>query len=252
MPSNGIPLPSTSQALQRITMLQISEHSLDTVLQAIVDETSAVLPGHVDASLTVLIGSRPATAAYCGQLALDLDETQYGTGHGPCLHAAATGELVEVTDARAETRWVDYMRRAVQRGSLSSLALPLPVSGLAGALNIYAAQAHGFDDAARAAAGQFADAAASTINNVHVHDVVRDKVRNLELALESRAVIDQAKGIVMERRQLAADKAFQLLTSTSQLANVKLRAVAEHLILTGELLTPAPPRAPRRSTRRPN
>ncbi|MCZ2830329.1 GAF and ANTAR domain-containing protein [Modestobacter sp. VKM Ac-2986] len=212
---------------------------MDTLLQAVVDTTTSSLPGHVQASLTVVVGSRPATAAYSGQLALDLDETQYEHGHGPCLHAARTGELMEITDARTDARWPAYMPRAVERGSHSSLALPVPVTGLHAALNIYSTADHVFDRSDHAAAARFARAAAHAVTNMHALQAARDVAGNLEVALQSRAVIDQAKGILMERGKLTAEQAFQALSQTSQLTNRKLRDVADHLVRTGELLRPA-------------
>ncbi|MCZ2813119.1 GAF and ANTAR domain-containing protein [Modestobacter sp. VKM Ac-2979] len=211
---------------------------MDTLLQAVVDETKTTLPRYVDASISVLIGSRPATAVYTGQIALDLDETQYERGHGPCLHAATTGELVEIADARTETRWPDYMVRAVERGSLSSLSVPMPLEGLKGGLNIYATEAQVFDESVRTAATKFARAASVAVNNMHAYQSARDVADNLEVALQSRAVIDQAKGILMERHKFTADQAFQFLAHTSQGLNRKLRDVAEHLVQTGEVLQP--------------
>ena len=75
----------------------------------------------------------------------------------------------------------------------------------------------------------------------------RDMADNLQVALESRAVIDQAKGVLMERYKLSADQAFQLLAQASMHANRKVRDIAEHLVLTGEL----PGAPPRRAAGRP-
>jgi AmiR/NasT family two-component response regulator len=58
---------------------------------------------------------------------------------------------------------------------------------------------------------------------------------NLQTALESRAVIDQAKGILMERHKLTADQAFQALVQASMHTNRKVRDIADHLVRTGEL-----------------
>ncbi len=209
---------------------------MDTLLQAVVDATKTTLPASVDASISVLIGNRPATAAYSGQLALDLDETQYERGHGPCLHAATTGEPVEIADARNDTRWPDYTARAVERGSLSSLSVPLPMEGLHAGLNVYATEARAIDEDTRTAAGEFARAAAVSISNMHAYQTARDIADNLEVAMQSRSVIDQAKGILMERHKLTADQAFQFLVHASQGTNKKLRDVADHLVSTGEVL----------------
>ena len=62
------------------------------------------MPGDPETSVTLLIRNRPTTVATTGQLAVDLDESQYDRGHGPCLHAARSGELTEIADTRTETR----------------------------------------------------------------------------------------------------------------------------------------------------
>jgi GAF domain-containing protein len=123
----------------------------------------------------------------------------------------------------------------VERGSLSSLSVPLPMSDLRGGLNVYAREAHAFDEDARSTATRFAPYAAVAINNMSAYQSARDMADNLEIALKSRAVIDQAKGILIERHRLTPEQAFQVLARASQHANRKLRDVAEHLVRTGEL-----------------
>jgi GAF domain-containing protein len=132
------------------------------------------------------------------------------------LHAASSGELTESADAQSETRWADYCRRAAERGALASLSVPLPVSEqIAGALNVYAREANAFDDSSRSTATKFAPYAAVAIANMHAYDSARNMADNLELALEHRAVIDQAKGMLMERYKLTPDQAFQARSSRS-------------------------------------
>ena len=144
--------------------------------------------------------------------------------------------MVLVTDARVETRWRDYIQAAVERGSLSSLSVPLPVrEGVSGALNIYGREADVFDEQSRSLATKFAPYAAVAAGNLFEYQTARELADNLQRALESRAVIDQAKGILMERHKLTADQAFQLLAHVSMQANVKVRAIAEHLVRTGDL-----------------
>jgi GAF domain-containing protein len=182
------------------------------------------------------------TVVSTGKLAMDLDEVQYSEDQGPCLHAAGSGELTEVPDTRTETRWTRYMRRAADRGNLSSLSVPLTMDDdVSGALNIYAREAHAFDDDARSAATRFGPYASVAVGNMHDYQSAKDMARNLEAALDTRAVIDQAKGILMERHKLTADQAFQLLVNASSRTNTKLRTIAERLVHTGEL----PPLGPR-------
>jgi GAF domain-containing protein len=110
---------------------------------------------------------------------------------------------------------------------------------VSGALNLYAREPHAFDQDSRSAAQAFGPYAAVATGNLYAYQNARDMAGNLQTALESRAVIDQAKGILIERHRLTPDQAFQLLAQVSMNANWKLRDVADHLVHTGELPVPA-------------
>jgi GAF domain-containing protein len=230
-------------AFEQLAAIVLPDHSLHSVLQTVADLTTEVLPGDVEASVTLVIADRATTVVYTGQLALDLDETQYGQGDGPCLHAARSGEPIEVTDARSETRWRDYMVRAVERGSLSSMSMPLgSADEMGAALNVYAREAGAFDHESRRVGAKLARFAGVTVASMHAYEGARELAENLQAAMETRAVIDQAKGILMERHKLTPDQAFQLLAKASMATNRKLRDIAQTLVTTGELAQP-----PRRS-----
>lgn len=228
---------AAAQALEQLGRLSLREHSMESVLQTVADLTSSVMPGNPEASVSLLVDDKPNTPVWSGELALHLDESQYSRGYGPCLHAAGSGEWVEVGDARTDTRWREYMERAVECGSLSSLSVPLPIAeGISGALNIYAREPHAFSAGSRSVAEQLVPYAAVAAANIHAYESARELADNLQVALESRAVIDQAKGVLMERYKLTPDQAFQLLAQTSMKTNTKVRWVADHLVRTGELL----------------
>jgi GAF domain-containing protein len=214
---------------------------MDSLLQMVADLTKTVMPGNPEASVLLLAKDQPNTVSSTGELATDLDESQYETGQGPCLHAARTGEVTEIRDTRADDRWPDYTPRAVEHGNLSSLSIPLAIdqdAQVSGALNIYARRPDAFDEASRSVATRFAPYAAVAAGNLYAYQSARDMADNLQTALESRAVIDQAKGILMERYKLTPDQAFQLLARVSMTTNRKLRDIADHLVLTGELNLP--------------
>ena len=227
-----------AEALERLGRLSLRELSMDALLQTVADLTKTVMPGNPEASVLLLVKDRPTTVVSTGELATDLDETQYERGHGPCLHAARTGEVTEIPDTRADDRWPDYTPRAVEHGNLSSLSIPLaidPDEQVTGALNIYARRPDAFDEASRSVATRFAPYAAVAAGNLHAYQSARDMADNLRIALETRGVIDQAKGILMARHRLTADQAFQVLVRMSMRTNRKLRAVAEELTHTGTL-----------------
>jgi GAF domain-containing protein len=227
------------RALDELGTMSLRQHSMESVLQAVAELSKRVLPGNPETSIFIQDDRRRVTVASTGQLAVDLDEVQYAEHHGPCLHAASTGELTEIPDTRVEERWPDYVQRAAEHGNLSSLSVPLAIEAdVSGALNIYARTAHAFDDDARAAATRFGSYAAVALGNMHDYLSSQAMSRNLELALDSRAVIDQAKGILIERHKLTADQAFQMLVEASSRSNTKLRDIADRLVRTGELITP--------------
>jgi GAF domain-containing protein len=232
-----------TEVLERLGRLSLRELSMDSLLQTVAELTKTVMPGNPEASVLLLVKDHPTTVVSTGQLATDLDERQYERGHGPCLHAARTGEVTEIPDTRADDRWPDYTPRAAERGNLSSLSIPLaidPDAQVTGALNIYARRPDAFDEASRSVATRFAPYAAVATGNLYAYQSARDMADNLQTALESRAVIDQAKGILIERYKLTPDQAFQLLAQASMHANRKVRDIADDLVRTGELPVVSP------------
>jgi transcriptional regulator with GAF, ATPase, and Fis domain len=223
-------------ALDRLGRIRLTDHSMRSLLGEIASLAGSSLPGRLEASVTLLTGDDPITAVSTSPLALDLDEAQYRHGHGPCMHAATTGEPVEIEDMRTDLRWPEFLRAAAARGCLSSLSLPLPMhEKVSGALNIYSRHPSAFDEGSRGFARRFAAYGAVVAGNMLVYESALDRARNLEAALASRAVIDQAKGILMERFKLTADQAFQALVRVSMEGNTKVREIAERFVETGEL-----------------
>jgi GAF domain-containing protein len=239
---------NAAEALDRLGRLALRDLTMEGLLQTVADLAKTVMPGNPEASVLLLVKDEPTTVVSTGQLAVDLDERQYERGHGPCLHAARTGELTEITDTRTDDRWPDYTPRAVEVGNLSSLSVPLVIDEdeqVSGALNLYARRSGAFDADARSAATRFGPYAAVAAGNLHAYRSARDSAENLRAALESRAVIDQAKGVLIERYKLTPDQAFQLLAQASMHANRKVRDIADDLVHTGEL----PAVAPRRNSK---
>jgi GAF domain-containing protein len=110
-----------------------------------------------------------------------------------------------------------------------SIGLPVARQTI-GALNIYGTGEGPFDEATEELATAFASYAAVALANAEVYASTATLAANLQRALESRAVIDQAKGILMERHRVSADAAFDLLAAQSQSTNRKLRDIAGELV----------------------
>ncbi|MGY1760684.1 ANTAR domain-containing protein [Geodermatophilus sp. SYSU D00779] len=224
------------EALERLGRLSLREHCMRSLLKTVADLAGEVVPGDPETSVSLLINDRPGTSVFTGELARACDESQYARGYGPCLHAAGTGEVVEIADAQAETRWPDYTAYAVEQGMLSSLSVPLPITeGIAGAVNLYARKPNAFDEASRSAAVRFAGYASVVAANMYAHEEARDLVEHLERRVESRAVVERATGMLMERHGLTTEQAQQVLARVARYADSRVKDVAAGLVRTGEL-----------------
>jgi ANTAR domain/GAF domain len=238
---------NAAEALERLGRLSLHEMAMKGLLHTVADLAKTMMPGNPEASVTLLVKGHPTTMVSTGRLATDLDEAQYGCGHGPCLHAARTGELTEIADTRTDTRWVDYMPRAAEHGNLSSLSAPVTIDEaqqVSGALNIYAREPHAFDEDSRTASTGFALYVALATGNLLAYQGVRDRAEERQTASGTPAALDQATGILMERHKLTADQAAELLSQVSITTNRRLRTVADDLIRTGELAPSAGPPTP--------
>jgi GAF domain-containing protein len=221
---------------QELARVVLVDRELNDVLSEIVQIARRALPGSEASSITLIRNDRGFTAAFDGQLAMDADEIQYERGYGPCLDAGRSGEVFLVPDMRAEDRWPDYAARVIELGVRSSLSIPLPFQGATiGALNNYALRPGAFGAADVAVAEEVAAFVAIAVANAEAAARATDDVANMRRAMASRSVIEQAKGILMERYKITAEQAFTLLTHASQRSNVKLRDISEELTTTGVL-----------------
>jgi GAF domain-containing protein len=172
-----------------------------------------------------------------------VDESQYEASQGPCLHALDSGEIVTVPDITRDDRWTDYLAHALAHGVRSSLSLPLQADGeTAGALNLYSRSAHAFDDPTVLSAAAALAAQGGAVLSIAVRQAQQVALTSqLREALASRAVIDQAMGILMAQQRCTADDAFALLRRTSQNRNRKIRDIAADIVTAVGGQTPQPP-----------
>ncbi|MFE9750211.1 ANTAR domain-containing protein [Saccharothrix saharensis] len=157
--------------------------------------------------------------------------SQYRAAEGPCLHAARSGEVVHARAAEVRDRWPAFGEQAAGSGVACFLAVPLCVDeDTPGSLNLYSEQADGFRALDVALLELYTTAAEAALRNARRYVRVREHAAQLRQALTSRAVIDQAKGVVMAVHRVTADEAFAMLVDRSQRENVKLRDFAERFI----------------------
>jgi GAF domain-containing protein len=211
-----------------------ADRDLADVLTEITGIARRAMPSIEAASVTLIRGDKPFTAGFDGQMALDADELQYARGYGPCMDAARAGQMMLVEDMRNEQRWPDYAHDAAAHGVLSSLSVPLPFQGATiGALNTYAGRSQFLDDNDVEIAEEVAAWVGVAVGNAEAAARTMEDPNHLRTAMMSRAVIEQAKGILMERHKIKEDEAYTILTHASQRTNTKLPDVAAELVQAG-------------------
>jgi GAF domain-containing protein len=170
---------------------------------------------------------RIETRAATGDLVRLLDQAQYDSGQGPCLDAmdaAAHVDVVAVDNVRQEQRWPGYLPTAIQHGLRSQLGVRIYAEArTVGGLNLYSTTSDTIGPDSVALAQLFAAHAAVALGRLR-------RESHLLEALQTRELIGQGIGIVMERYGLTADRAFDYLSRVSQSSNTKLRDVAADLV----------------------
>jgi GAF domain-containing protein len=201
------------------TLDEISRRALDT------------LPMAQFIAVIVSLEGKPATPVYTDDLAVELDIVQYKADSGPCLDSYRDGVVYIIDDTRSDDRWPEFCSAAAAKGVLSTLSLPLRAGDVhLGAMNCYSRQAGSFADAEQAVGERFAAQASILLANAEAYHHAQALNQNLTAAMESRAVIEQAKGIIIASSHCTADEAFQILVDQSQSENRKLREIAGELV----------------------
>ncbi len=226
-----VPAVDLVAAFTRLQSLTLSTARVDDFLSELVVWAPQLAGTALSAGITLGGEHEPYTVTSSDELAVRVDEMQYQTGQGPCLEALATGREVYVEDLRNEARWDGYPQHAAAAGVRSSLSLPLRVDDSAvGALNLYSREPRAFDDRLRTSFTVFAAQAAAALAMV-LRQARQDEISTqLEQALSSRTVIDQAIGILMAEQRCTPDEAFALLRAHSQNTNRKIRDLAGDII----------------------
>jgi GAF domain-containing protein len=224
------------EALRALSRLLLTDETLETTMRLVLDVVVQAVGGHDAASVTLVDERGARTVAATDERAWRLDGVQYATGAGPCLHAVRTGDRVLVDPAEASetaSEWPAFYAAAREVGLRCFVAVPLLVDGNAiGALNLFAHTDAATSRWSTDVLTLLAEQASVTLANAQRYAAATTLVRQLTEALESRAVIEQAKGVLMARHRVDADQAFDLLRHGSQQQNRKLRVIAAELVET--------------------
>lgn len=227
-------MDARAAALAALVQFQVTETTVGEALQRVADITREAVPAADVVGMSLLGGDgRPTTAVYTDPDSPGIDEAQYQEDRGPCLEAWRNNVVFRVPRVQdCADIYPAFAAACLQHGVHSTLSLPMRAGEVAlGAVNLYSRVENGFDDEDESIGTELAAAGAAVLLNVSAYWTAFDLTSQLNAALESRAVIEQAKGMLMAQTPgLSADHAFAMLRSVSQRENVKLREVARRIV----------------------
>jgi hypothetical protein len=161
-----------------------------------------------------------------------LVSVQMLSGEGPILAALDTGRPAGADDLLHDVRWPRFRARALDAGVRSSATLPFECDGLTVTISVYGLRPGPLEKAAQGTTGLLGDLATESMARDRLYRDALAQVDQLDAALRSRPVVDQACGIVMYVLGCDADRAFDLLRRTSQRTNRKLMDLAGTVVRT--------------------
>jgi GAF domain-containing protein len=223
-------------SLDSLAGLVNSTHGIDELLARVATYAARAIPGADGAGVTLLRLERAdnivEALAASDQFVNDIDEIQYGVlNEGPCITAALERRTVRSGSLGGEQRWPRFGPRVSRLGVHSVLSLPLLLPDtVVGAINVYARGKDVFDEHAVELGELFAGPAAVAVHNAQLLAQALLLTQQLQTALATRPVIDQAVGLMRGRSGLSAEDAFTRLREISQSENVKLAFVAQRIV----------------------
>ncbi|MDF2976998.1 MAG: transcriptional regulator [Actinomycetospora sp.] len=156
---------------------------------------------------------------------------QLQADQGPCLDAFRTGHQVRADDLATEDRWPRFTSRARESGFAAVHALPMRLRGeVVGALNLFHRQHHVMDEADLGVGQALADVATIAILTDRSSRQRELLTEQLQAALTSRVIIEQAKGVLAERGRIGLDEAFARMRSYARGHQVRLADVARDVV----------------------
>lgn len=210
----------------------VAEFDLIDFLQTLVEHTVELVDA--DAGGIMLADQRGglevmAASSHAVRL-VELFELQHD--EGPCLDAFRSGRAVTRTDeAEMRAAWPQFTPRLAQAGYVSAQAIPMRLrNDLIGALNVFRATPGALSDADMRLAQALADVATVGIIQQRIIQASDLLAEQLQGALTSRVMIEQAKGILAERSGVGVDEAFELMRTHARCSGVPLGGVVDAVI----------------------
>jgi GAF domain-containing protein len=242
--SSGLPDPvgidvdlaDLQAGLAGLAGLVSGSHGLSELLTRVATFAARAIPGADGAGVTLLrvdgANHRVEALAASHEFVAAIDQIQYVTvNEGPCITAALERRAVRSGSLGGEQLWPRFGPRVGRLGVHSALSLPLLLPDqVVGAINVYAHDKDVFDEHAEHFGELFAAPAAVAVHNAKLLAQAQELAAQLQKALNTRPVIDQAIGLLRGRTGGSAQDAFARLREISQNEHTKLAEVAQRIV----------------------
>jgi GAF domain-containing protein len=226
-----ISLEDVRHALVELGRLRFGEMGVEEAIREIVETTHSMFA--VDGAglmLTDAAHHLRSVAASDDRFA-HLEELQVRHQEGPCIEAYDTKELIGATDLEQDGRWPLFSEAAVNREVRAVLASPLPYNQDAvGVVAVLSERSRPWSPANELALLAFTDLAALLIASIIQGEQQSELAGQLQGALNSRQVIEQAKGVLMGTRGISARAAYEQLRSRARAERRKLPVVCAEVV----------------------
>ncbi|SFA45565.1 GAF domain-containing protein [Rhodococcoides kroppenstedtii] len=217
--------------VREIARLGDGDDHVAELLDRLVRETVSCVDAADQCGIAVAFDGRTFTAAASDPSIEPINTEQFDTNGGPCLHAARTGRVTEADCTRVDERWPEFGAAAREIGVRSMLCAPIHVGEIpVGSLTLFSLDAELRAQNEGQVLDLLANAVGDALDRQRRRRTLEETIAGLHEAMNHRAPIEQAKGILMALRSIDADAAFAALSTESQRTNRKLRTVAAEFV----------------------
>jgi GAF domain-containing protein len=226
--------PLFLRTLSRFAVVLPAHYDLEAALSELTESVTAVL-GLCGSGVTMAEEGQLRFVTAVTQASGELERIQEEQQAGPCRDAYETGEVVRVSDVRQESaRWPEFSATATRLAVAGVAGIPMRLADqIIGALNLYSPKPREWSDEDITVARVLADVATSYVVNASKLRQQEQLTEQLQEALESRVVIEQAKGITAYKHAVTIEQAYQLMRRHARSNNASLRLVAEAIVAVG-------------------
>jgi hypothetical protein len=221
------------RTLSEFTRVLLSPYDVHAALGELADRVSEAL-GLIGSGVSLIHDGRLEFDNAHGAPIAEVERVQEQVQVGPCVAAVRSGQVVAVTDLASQAdRWPDYCDAAARVGITAVASLPMRLGeddAPIGALNLYADGLRDWPEEDVAAAAVMADMATAYLVNASYHRKQVELAEQLQSALDSRVIIEQAKGVLVARHRIAPGEAFNRLRRYARSRSVSLTSVADAVV----------------------